>query len=299
MISIIGSGKVGSAIAFLIAATSLDDIVLVNRTKEKALGQALDISNAASWENPVSVVGTDDFSMIKNSDVIVISASVAVYEKDRLEFLSQHVQLIKDIAKKVVKYSPHSKIVLVTNPADVLTYVFNKETNLSRNNIIGVASSLDSSRFRYVLANELGVKTKNITNAMVLGEHGDSMVLLFSLAKIDGKPVLNSLSTPQIDKITNDVRYYWKSLRRLKGPSVFGIAKNTTDVLRAIINDKDLAMPASVLLNGEYGISDVCLGVPAKIDKDGVSIVEIKLANSELKSLHDSAAIIKNYILQA
>ena len=270
---------------------------MVNRTKEKALGQALDISNAVSWENPVSVVGTDDFSMIKNSDVIVISASVAVYEKDRLEFLSQHVQLIKDIAKKVVKYSPNSKIVFVTNPVDVLTYVFNKETNLSRNNIIGVASSLDSSRFRYVLANELGVKTKNITDAMVLGEHGDSMVLLFSLAKINGKPVLNSLSKPQIDKITNDVRYYWKSLRRLKGPSVFGIAKMTTDVVRAIINDKELVVPASVLLNGEYGISDVCLGVPIKISKKGIGkIVEIDLSKSELESLHHSASVVKNYL---
>jgi malate dehydrogenase len=299
MISIIGSGRVGAAIAFLCATSALDDIILVNRTKEKAVGEALDISNAVTLENPVSINGTDDFSMIKNSQVIVITASTGMYKTSRLELLTQHVQLIKDIAKKVVKYSPNSKILMVTNPVDVLTYVFNKVTNLSRNNIIGVASSVDSSRFRFLLANELRVKTTQITGAMVLGEHGDSMVPIFSLVKCDQKPIIDLLNISQIEKITFDLRNYWKNLRRLKGPSLFGISKNTVDVIRTIIHDNKLFIPASVLLDGEYGLSDVCIGVPLQIQKNGAQIVEIKLANSEMDVLHKSASITKNQIALA
>ncbi|HEU03882.1 MAG TPA: lactate dehydrogenase, partial [Nitrosopumilus sp.] len=158
MISIIGSGRVGSAIAFLAVATSLDDIHLVNRHKDKALGQALDISGAIPENSPISVIGTD-FSEIKNSEVVVISASVKTYMKGRMEMLPDQVAMIRDIAKKIEKFAPDSKILIVSNPVDILNYIFQKETGMSRENVIGVASSLDSSRFRYLLSKELKVKS--------------------------------------------------------------------------------------------------------------------------------------------
>ncbi|KAG2478366.1 MAG: Lactate/malate dehydrogenase [Nitrosopumilales archaeon] len=298
MISIIGSGRVGSAIAFLAAATSLDDIHLVNRHKDKALGQALDISNTIPEDSPISVVGTD-FSEIKNSEVIVISASAGTYLKSRTDMLSKQVTMIRDIAKEIKKFAPDSKILVVSNPVDILNYIFQKETGFPRECVIGVSSSLDSSRFRYLLAKEFQTKQSEIKNAMVLGEHDDSMVPIFSIAKLNSKPVLELLNNSQVDKITRELRDYWKVLRKFKGPSIFGIAKNTVDVIKSIIKNEVLSIPASVMLDGEYGLSDVCLGVPIRIGKDGMmNIQEIDLQKSELESLKQSADVIRKYLYQ-
>jgi len=126
-----------------------------------------------------------------------------------------------------------------------------------------------------------------------LGEHGDSMVPIFSLAKLNKKPVLDLLSEEQIEKITNDVRYYWKALRRLKGPSVFGIAKRATDVVRSIITNKELAIPASIMLNGEYGHTDICIGVPVLLGPEGIKeIIEVPLASYQVKAFGESVTSI-------
>jgi len=297
LISIIGSGRVGSAIAFLAAATSLDDLHLVNRHKEKALGQALDISNSIPENSSISVVGTD-YSEIKNSEVIVISASVGTYMTSRTDMLLEQIAMVRDIAKKIKRYAPDAKVLMVSNPVDVLTYFFLKETGFSRECVLGVASSLDSSRFRYLLARELKVKSSEIKNALALGEHGDSMVPIFSIAKWNNKPVLEMLDHTQTQKITKDLRDYWKVLRDLKGPSIFGSAKNTVDIVKSIIKNEELSVPASVMLNGEYGCSDVCLGVPIKIDKGNMmKIQEIDLAKSEQESLKRSGEVVKQYLL--
>ncbi len=296
MISIIGSGRVGSAIAFLAASTSLDDIHLVNRHKDKALGQALDISNAIPKDSPISVIGTD-YSEIKNSEVVVITASSGTYTTSRTQMMSEQIKMVRDIAKKIKMYAPDSKILMITNPVDVLTYVFQKEINLPREKVIGLSSSLDSSRFRYLLAKEFDTTQSKIKNALVLGEHGDSMVPIFSNAKFNEKPVLELFDSYQVHKITNDLKDYWKTLRKLKGPSIFGIAKNTIDVINAIIKNQELSIPASVLLDGEYGLSDVCMGVPVRINKDGlINIEEIDLEKSEQCLLCNSADIIRRHI---
>jgi len=280
----------------LAASTSLDDIHLVNLHKDKALGQALDISSAIPADSKISVVGSD-YSDIRNSEVVIISASTGTYQTSRTEMMSEQIKMIRDIAKKIKRYTPDSKILMITNPLDVLTYVFLKETNLPREKVIGVASSLDSSRFRYLLARELITTQLEIKNALVLGEHGDSMVPIFSIAKWQDTPVLELLDDKKVDKITRDLRYYWKDIRKLKGPSIFGIAKNTVDVIKSIINNEELYTPASVLLNGEYGLSDVCMGVPVRINKDGIkNIEEIKLSKYECNSLCQSADTIKSHI---
>jgi len=261
---------------------------MVNRHKDKALGQALDISNTIPENSPISVIGTD-FSEIKNSQVVVISASTATYMTGRMEMLSDQVAMIRDISKKIKKFAPDSKILVVSNPVDILTYIFQKETGFSRENVIGMASSLDSSRFRYLLSKELKVKSSQIKNALVLGEHGDSMVPIFSVTKCNNKPVLELLSDSQVDKITRDLRDYWKVLRKFKGPSIFGIAKNTVDVIRSIIKNEELSISASVMLDGEYGFSDVCIGVPVQIGKEGlIKIQEIGLNKHEKNSLYKS-----------
>ena len=297
MISIIGSGKVGSAIAFLCISNSLDDVLLVNRTKNKAIGKALDISNAIPENSNVSIHGTDDFSKISGSDIIVITAGTGVYLKSRTERMDAQVRMIKEIANQIKKYCPFAIVLMVSNPLDVLTFVFQRETQLSRNKVIGIASSLDSSRFRYLLSEKFKIKQSQITDALVIGEHGDSMVPVFSRVKINEKNVLEMIDDVEKQTISTEIQNYWKSLRILDSRSQFGIAKNTFDVIRTIIKNDELIIPASIVLNGEYGEKDVAMGIPVKINKDGVKeIIEIKLNKSESNLLKISAQTIRDYI---
>lgn len=297
MISIIGSGKVGTAIAFLCVTSSLDDVLLVNRTKDKAIGEALDISNAVPENSNVSIHGTDDFSKIIGSDIIVITASTGTYLKSRIEMMDAQVKMIKNIAKEIKKYCPSAIILIVSNPLDVLTYVFQKETKISRNKIIGIASSLDSSRFRYLLSEKFNLNQSQINDVIVLGEHGDSMVPIFSRVKINKMNLLDIIDEAEQNLITTEIRNYWKSLRKFKSRSQFGIAKNTFDVISSIIENNELIMPASIVLNGEYGEKDISMGIPVKINKDGIKeISEIKLNQSEYNLLKISAQTIRDCI---
>lgn len=297
MISIIGAGKVGTAVGFLCGSFSLDDIVLINRDEKKALGEALDITNAIPMPSSISITGTSDYSKIKDSKVVVVTASSGVHLQSRSEIMYDQAKMIQKIASNIAKYAPDSKILMITNPVDVLTYMMQKEASFSSNNVIGVASSLDSSRFRYFLAQEFRTNQSKIQDAIVMGEHDDTMVPIFSRAKYNGTSVTDLLDSVQISKITLAVRNYWKYLRDYKGHSVFGIAKNTFDIIKSIVKDETLNVPASVLLDGQYGLSDVCIGIPLTINKNGVAkIHQIEIAQNEKVSLSKSSDAVKNNI---
>ena len=271
--------------------------MLLNRTKSKALGEALDISNAIPKNSDITIRGTDDYSEIINSDIIVITASTGVYLKNRNEMIDEQVKMIKEIGKKIKKYCPSSIILIISNPIDVLTYFFQKETNFSKNKVIGIASSLDSSRFRYLLSKKIGVKQSQISDAYVLGEHGDSMVPIFSKVKIKGKNVREIIDSKQKEDISREIRDYWKSLRNFKSRSQFGIAKNTYDVMESIIKNQTLSIPASILLEGEFGEKNVCMGVPIKITSEGkIEIQSIDFDESEQKLFKISAQTIRDTI---
>jgi len=297
LISIIGSGKVGSAIAFLIASNSLDDIVLINRTKSKAIGESLDIANAIPFTSPYTIVATDDYSLLKKSEIIIITASTGIYTKSRVETLNDQAKMIRNLAVHISKHAPSAKILIVSNPVDVLTYFFIKEGNFDAKQIIGIASSLDTSRLRLLLSKKLNTRQEKIKNALVLGEHGDSMVPIYSQTRYMRKPITSLLNENERNKITNELRAYWQTLRKYKSRSVFGIAKNVYDVISSIKTNYSISIPASVLLNGEYDITDVCLGVPVEINKKGlVKINQIPLNSTEKVDLQKSSMIIKNYI---
>ncbi|WP_100183086.1 malate dehydrogenase [Candidatus Nitrosotenuis aquarius] len=299
MISIIGAGKVGSAIAFLCGSSGLDNIVLVNRNEKRAIGEALDITNAIPKNSTISVFGTSDYSKIKNSDVCVIAASVAPHIKTRSDVMLDQAKMITDVSRKISEFAPSSKVLVVTNPVDVMTYLVQKRGNLASKNVLGIASSLDSARFRYMLAKEFGTDQSQIRDALVMGEHDDSMVPIFSCAKFGGTPVNDILDEQQRMRITASVRSYWKSLRDYKGSSVYGIAKNTFDAIDSMIKSQPLEIAASVLLDGQYGIKDLCMGVPVTITKDGIAqIHEIPITQQEREQLRKSAGIIQNNITQ-
>ena len=236
--------------------------------------------------------------MIKDSKVVVITASRGKITTTRTDLLAANVPLAKEIAQKIKKYNDNAKIVIVTNPLDVITYTVLKETGFPRERAIGMGSSLDSSRFRYLLAKSLGANTSKI-EGMVMGEHGDSMVPIFSTAKYGEKPILNMLDQNETARITEELKNYWKLLKTFKEASVFGAAKNAFDIVKAIVLNEKLKISASILLEGEYGLSDVCLGIPVTIGKIGVAkINKIDLEWSELKSLNDSAEVIRNNIVK-
>jgi len=297
VISIIGSGRVGSAIAFLCASENLDDVLLLNRTRSKAVGEAMDISNAIPNTSDIIIKGTDAYSDIKDSDIIVIAASTATYKKSRLDVIQEQAEMINNIKSKILKYCPQATILMISNPLDVLTYIFQKNSKIPRNKVIGIASSLDSARFLHLLSTKLGVKRTKITNAIVIGEHGDSMVPVYSNIKIDGKSLSELLNNQEKEAITEEVRNYWKLLRNYKSRSQFGIAKITYDVLKTILTNSKLEIPASVVLKGEYGLDDVSIGIPVTINENGVSqIQEVKLNYDELRLFKKSANTIQGYI---
>jgi len=295
LISIVGSGRVGTSIGFLCVSNGLDDVLLVNRDKKKAIGEVLDVASAIPATSKFTIRGTDDYSQISGSDIVVITASVGVYMKDRTENIVLQVKMIKEIAQKIRRYCPSAIVLIVSNPLDVLTYFFQKESGMSRFKVIGIASSLDTSRFRYLISETLSVPQSSISNALVLGEHGDSMVPVFSGVTVGGNPLFSMIDSR--DSITSDVRNYWKKLRNFKSRSQFGIAKNAFDVIDSIIHKKEIVIPASVVLEGEYGEDDVAMGVPVRIDQNGISeIQKVKLDDTESSSLKKSSEKIRNHI---
>lgn len=292
-----GSGRVGVSIAFLCVSNALDDVLLVNRTAEKAIGEALDVANAIPSNSAYSIRGTSDYSKLSGSKIIVITASTGVYSKDRTENMCAQINMIKGISQKIKQYCPEAIILMVSNPLDVLTYFFQKETHFSRFKVIGIASSLDTSRFRYFISEKFSVPHSSIHNALVLGEHGDSMVPIFSHVDVNEKPLLSLIDDSERVLMTKNIRNYWKALRNYKSRSQFGIAKNTFDVIDAIIHNKDLMIPASVILEGEYEEKNVAMGVPVTINQSGVTeIKKIKLDDIESELLHKSSEKIKNYL---
>lgn len=294
MISIIGAGRVGSALAFLVAQHGLDDIVLYNRTKTKALGETLDIVNAIPEKSIIEVTGTDDISAIKNSNVIVITASSGVLKDDRNELLPANVPIITEISKNIRKYADNAKVIAVTNPVDIITYQIQKQTEFTRGQVIGMGSGLDSERFRFLLARELTTK-QGYVEGMVIGEHGPSMVPIFSQAKHLGKKI--NLDEKTCEKVSYMVKNYWRDLIAYKGASVFGAAKNTFDLVRAIVEKREYQTSVSTVLDGQYGLYDISIGVPVTIGQGGVEeIVKMELDTKETQFLMESAERINEGI---
>ncbi len=297
MISIVGSGQVGSSIAFLCVSNDIDDVLLINRTEDKAIGESLDIANAIPETSKHSIHGTSDFSKLTGSDIVVIAASTEVYLKDRSENIIEQVTMIKDIAKNVKEFCPSALVLVISNPLDVLTYFFQRESGFSRFKVIGIASSLDTSRFRYYISEKFSVPQSSVSGAMVLGEHGDSMVPLFSHVKVDGMDLKNLMDGSEKLSMTNDIRNYWRKLRNFKSRSQFGIAKNTYDVIHSIISKSELTIPASIVLDGEYGEKNIAMGIPVVINQTGViRMPKIPLDNYESNSLKESSEKIRNDI---
>lgn len=299
-ITIVGAGNVGAAIAHLCLLKELGNVVLVDVAVDTAKGKALDMMEGLPVHGSnVKAVGTDDYELTKDSDIVVITAGFARKPgMTREDLLGKNFNVIKEVSLQVSKYSPNSIIIVVTNPLDVMTYAAYKISGFSKKKVIGQAGVLDSSRLRYFISEELNVSVNDIS-AMVLGSHGDSMVPVIGQTLVKGRPLTEFLSNEKINELVERTRKAGEEIVKYykTGSAYYSTAAATLEMIDTIINDQKKLLPCSVYLEGEYGISDVFLGVPTILGKNGIEkIEEISLNNQEKEALKKSAEIVKENI---
>lgn len=298
MITIIGAGKVGSSAAFNILGRRISDVVLIDVADNLARGEALDMMQAApAIEFDGRIRGTSDFSEMKGSELVIVTAGQPRRPgMSRIDLVNNNAKIVKSVIKEVVKYAPDCKLMMVTNPVDVMTYVAYKESGFERNRVFGMGNILDTLRFRSYIALELGVSREDI-RALVIGEHGDSMVPLVNFASVSGIPITTLLRKEQIEKIVNLTRTSGADVIKLKGSTVYAPAAVIAIMTDAVLKGRNRVMSVSTYLQGEYGLSDISIGVPCILGKNGVEkILELNLVLETKKDLQKSASIIKEAI---
>jgi len=295
MISIIGAGKVGSIAAFNILRYRISDVVLIDVFENLAKGEALDMMQTApAIEFDGKIKGTSDFSEMKGSEIVIITAGEARKpEMSRIDLMNKNAKIVKSIVKEVVKYAPECKLMIVTNPVDIMTCIAYKESGFERNRVFGMGNVLDTMRFRSYIALELNVSREDV-RALVIGEHGDSMVPLIEYASVSGIPITSLLKKKQIEKIISLTTTSGSDVIKLKGATTYAPASVIAIMADAILRGRNRVMGASTYLQGEYGFSDVSMGVPVVLGKNGVErILELELMPETRERLEKSVSTVK------
>jgi len=299
-VTIVGAGNVGATCADVISYRGIaSEVVLLDIKEGFAEGKAMDISQCTTttgFNTRVSGV-TNDFSKTANSNVVVITSGVPRKPgMTREELIGINAGIVKSVAENVLKHSPEAIIVVVSNPMDTMTYLTLKATGVPKHRIIGMGGALDSSRFKYFLGKALD-KPLNDVQGMVVGGHGDTtMIPLTRLASYNGSPVSNFLSQEVLDKVVADTMVGGATLTGLLGTSAwYAPGASVAYLVDSILNDQKKMIACSVLLEGEYGQEDICLGVPCIIGKNGIEeIVDIKLNDNEKALFAKSADAVRS-----
>lgn len=296
MISVIGAGRVGSTAAFNILRFKIGDVVLVDVAENLAHGEALDMMQAApAIEFDGKVVGTSDFRKIEGSDVVILTAGMGRKPgMTRIDLAKENARIVKSAVKEIITYAPDCKLLIVTNPVDVMTYLAYKKSGFSRNRVFGMGGILDTMRFRSYIAEELSVSREDV-RALVMGEHGDSMVPLVDHASVSGIPIRKLLTPRQIARIVHLTRTSGAEVIKLKGATTHAPGVVIAMMADAILKGRNRVLSVSTSLEGEYGQSGLAVGVPVVLGRRGVEkILELQLTPSTRKQFEDSCAIIKN-----
>jgi malate dehydrogenase len=298
MISIVGAGKVGSAAAFSILRFRTGDVVLVDIAENLAKGEALDMMQAApAIEFDGKIKGTNDYSEMKGSELVIVTAGLGRQPgMSRVDLAGKNAKIVKSVVREVAKYCPDSKLMMVTNPVDVMTYVAYKESGFQRNRVFGMGNILDTLRFRSYIAQELGVSREDI-RGLVIGEHGDTMVPLVRYASVSGIPITELLDTKQIEKVVALTRSSGSDVIKLKGATTFAPSVVIAIMADAVLKGRNRVMSVSTYLQGEYGFFDVSIGVPCVLGKNGVErILELRLDADTKREFEKSVASINDVI---
>ncbi len=299
MITIIGSGKVGSTTALFLALKKLTErIVLFDIKKGVACGEALDLNHTlASQGIDTEIVGSDDYAEIKDSNIIILVAgSSRKPGMTRLDLLNTNAKIITEIVQNVKMYSPNSILIPVTNPLDPITYITYTISKFPKKKVIGMGNMLDLSRFKQLIHEATNYSASSI-NALVIGEHGENMLTLPRFSTISGIPLESILSKDALDNIIQKTKQAAANVIKLKGSTEYAPANAISLIVESIIRNKRQIMPVSTYLDGEYGISNITAGVPSIIGKNGIEkIIKLDLNHEELEEFNKSIKSIKNAI---
>ena len=301
-ISLIGAGQIGGTLAHLIALKELADVVLFDVAVGLAKGKALDIaqSSGVSGFNS-SVIGTNNYEDIKNSDVIIITAGVPRKPgMSRDDLLGINLKIIKQVAEGIKSNSPNSFVICITNPLDVIVMALQKYSKLPTSNIVGMAGILDTSRFKYFLSQELKVPINKI-NSLVLGGHGDTMVPTFNHTMVDGKSLSQlvkdkKISAEKLDTIIDRTRKGGAEIVKFlkTGSAFYAPAASGVEMAESYIKNLKKTLPCAAYLNGEYNIKGLYVGVPVVIGKNGVEkVLEIELNEKEKNNFRISVQAVE------
>lgn len=296
-ISVIGSGNVGAMAALFMAEKELADIVLVDVVEGLPQGKVLDMMQAAPWQGfEGGILGSNDYRDTAGSGLVVVTAGLARKPgMSRLDLLKKNADIVRSVVEEVMKYSPQAKIIMVTNPLDVMTYLALKVSGFERERVLGMGGVLDASRLRYFLAEEMKVSVRE-TSALVIGMHSELMLPLPEHCTVSGKPITEIMARERIDNLINRTRKAGAEIVAFlkTGSAYVAPAASIAEMVEVIIKDKKDILPASVYLQGEYGLEDVCIGVPVRLGKRGVEeIVQLELTSEEKSTLNKSVAEIK------
>ncbi len=300
-ISVLGAGRVGSAVAHTIAVQGIaSEIVLVDIFKDKAEGEAIDIRQGASVMDMPVTVTSGDYKDTEDSDIIVFTLGAARKPgQSRIDLAQGNVEIIKSVIPEVVKYSPNAKFVVVSNPVDIITYTIMKVSGLPENQIIGTGCLLDTARLRDEVAGYAKVSPKNI-HLNVYGEHGATAMIPWSAGSIYGENIDKyfadrpELNIPDHDTLLANVRGAGGKVIKLKGATFYAVSVVTAYVCNCIVHDAKAVLPLSTMMHGEFGMEDVCVSMPCVLGAKGVEKVNLpRMNDEEIKELVASADSLK------
>jgi malate dehydrogenase len=299
-VTVVGAGNVGANTAQKIAAKELADVVLVDVVEGVPQGKGLDMLESAPVEGyDVHIAGTNGYDETAGSDIIVITAGFPRKPgMSRDDLLLANYEVVASATEQAAKRSPNAILILVTNPLDAMCWTALKVSGFARERVIGMAGVLDTARFRTFIAEELNVSFENVT-AMVLGGHGDTMVPLVRFTNVSGIPLSELTDQPTIDRLVQRTRDGGAEIvKYLKtGSAYYAPAASTVEMVESILKDKKKVLPCAAYLQGEYGISELFVGVPVKLGKEGIEkIYQIKLQGAEQAALKKSADAVQELI---
>jgi malate dehydrogenase len=301
-VAVIGGGNVGSSAALYIAERGLADVTLIDIVEGMPQGKSLDMQQAAPlWHKGGSHRGSNDLTDVKGADVVVMTAGFPRKPgMSRSDLLKANADIIRPAALAVKQHAPDAYVVVVTNPLDVMAHLFWKTTGFPKQRVIGMAGILDSARMRAFISMELGVSGADV-HAMVLGGHGDSMVPLPRFTTVGGIGLTELLPKDRIDAIAQRTRDGGAEIVKLlkTGSAYYAPAMSAVEMVEAILTDQRRMVPCSVLLEGEYGLKGLFIGVPVLLGGKGVEkIIELKLSADELAALQKSAKDVADMIAE-
>ena len=295
LISIIGTGKLGSAVALQVASRELGDLRLVDIIKGLPEGEALDLRQmAAEQGTDIEIVGSNDYREISGSDLVVVIGGLGRKPgMTRLDLQEKNEEIIRGIAEKIIEYAPKTLVLMVTNPVDVMTYLAWKVTGFEPSRVFGQSGMLDTMRFKHFIAKALDVSTSSV-QAVVIGEHGDSMVPLPRFSTVSGVPVTELLSPDKVKETIERTRKIAAEVIALKGATIYAPAHGITRMVESVVKDKKMVLCMTAHLNGEYGIKDIYVDVPAVLGARGVDrVVELKLNAEEKDAFLKSVDVVR------